>query len=124
MLREGYKHGFPPSAWEAAKEEARQAMIEVARRRGVIAYSDLVGKITSIHLEAHDPRLFHLLGEVSTEEDAAKRGMLTVVVVHKSGDYMPGPGYFELAEELGRDTSDPDACWISELKRVHKTWAR
>lgn len=124
MLREGYKHGFPPSAWEAGKEEARQAMIEVARRSGVIAYSDLVGKITSIYLEAHDPRLFHLLGEVSTEEDAAGRGMLTVVVVHKTGDYMPGPGYFELAQELGRDTDDLDACWITELKRVHKTWAR
>jgi len=34
------------------------------------------------------------------------RGMLSVIVVHKEGDMQPGPGFFELAGELGRDTSD------------------
>jgi molybdopterin synthase catalytic subunit len=65
----------------------------------------LVKKIKSIKLDAHDPRLFHMLGEISSEEDTAGRGMLTVVVVHKVGDMQPGPGFFELAKHLGRDTT-------------------
>ena len=123
MLREKLKHGFPQAAWETGKEEARQAMIETARRGGVIAYSDLVKRIEGVRLEAHDVRLAHMLGEISSEEDEADRGMLTVVVVHKSGDFRPGPGFFELAKRLGRDTADLDACWLAELRRVHETWA-
>jgi hypothetical protein len=67
--------------------------------------------------------LCDLLGEIAREEDDAGRGMLTVVVVHKTGDMQPGPGFFELAQELGRDTSDIDKCWIDELVRVFKVWA-
>ncbi len=44
MLRKGFKHGFSENQWSAAKEEARQAMIAVARSKNVIAYSDLVRK--------------------------------------------------------------------------------
>ena len=36
----------------------------------------------------------------------AGRGMLSVIVVHKVGDMQPGPGFFQLAKKLGRDTSD------------------
>jgi hypothetical protein len=75
-------------------------------------------------LQPHDPRLFHLLGEISSEEDAAGRGMLTVIVVHKVGDMQPGPGFFELAKLLGRDTTDPLRCWVDELHRVHAVWAK
>jgi len=84
------KNTFKDENWETAKTEARETLIEVARRKGRIAYSELVQKIKSIHLEAHDPRLFHLLGEISSEEDGAGRGMLTAIVVHKSGDMQPG----------------------------------
>jgi hypothetical protein len=83
-----------------------------------------VARIQTIPLEARDPRLFHLLGEVSSEEDAAGRGMLSVIVVHKDGDMQPGPGFFDLARDLGRDTSDILVCWITELRRVHAQWSR
>ena len=59
-----------------------------------------------------------MLGEISTEENEAGRGMLTVVVVHKEGDMKPGPGFFELAQKLGRQVGDLDVFWISEFKRV------
>jgi hypothetical protein len=49
--------------------------------------------------------------------------MLSVVVVHRTGDMQPGPGFFELASDLGRDTSDILKCWIDELKRVHRAWS-
>jgi hypothetical protein len=49
--------------------------------------------------------------------------MLTVVVVHKVGDMQPGPGFFELAKMLGRDTGDILKCWVNELHRVHAVWS-
>ena len=98
-------------------------MIAVAQRRGVIAYSDLVGRITRCDLDARDPRLDHLLGEISSDEDDAGRGLLTVVVVHKSGDMKPGSGFFELARSRGRDTEDQERFWADELDRVHDTWS-
>jgi hypothetical protein len=65
-----------------------------------------------------------LLGQISSEEDAARRGMLTVVVIHKAGDMQPGPGFFELAKSLGRDIEDPMKFWIDELHRVFAVWSR
>ena len=123
MLRKEFAHGFVQVDWDAGKEEAREVMIERAKVRGMIPYSDLVEKITSVRLEAHDPRLFHLLGEISSDEDAAGRGMLTVVVVHKTGDMQPGPGFFDLANSLGRDTSNLLQCWVDELRRVYAYWS-
>src|SRR5882724_1845312 len=123
MLRDGMKHGFSHEEWAAGKQEARSIMIERAKLRGMVAYSDLVKQMHSVRLEPHDPRLFHLLGEISSEEDAAGRGMLTVVVVHKMGDMQPGPGFFELAKSLGRDTKNIEKCWVAELHRVHAAWS-
>ena len=117
MLREKLRHGFPEADWNAAKEEARAVMIERAKvRGGTIAYSDLVKNIASIKIEARDTRLFHMLGEISTEEDALGRGMPTVVVVHKH-DMQPGPGFFELAQSLGRNTKDKLKCWAAEPRQ-------
>jgi hypothetical protein len=103
--------------------EVKEILIERARLRGMIPYSELVRNIQSIEVEAHDQRLFHLLGEVSSEENAEDRGMLTVIVVHKDGDMQPGPGFFELAEQLGKDTSDILKCWVEELHKVHRYWS-
>jgi molybdopterin synthase catalytic subunit len=124
MLRgKGFNHGFPQSEWDAAKEEARQIMIGCAKSRRMIPYSDLVRQITSIRLEAHDGRLSHFLGEIASEEDDRGRGLLTVVVVHKSGDMQPGPGFFELAQSRGRNTANIVSCWVEELKRVFSYWS-
>jgi molybdopterin synthase catalytic subunit len=81
-----------------------------------------VEKVTEIDLEPNSYALAAMLGEISSEEDAAGRGMLSVIVVHKIGDMQPGPGFFDLAGELGRDTSDILKCWVEELKKVHRVW--
>ena len=124
MLREGFNHGFPDDLWNAAKEEARQAMIAVARRKSVISYSDLVGEITSCHLEPNGTPLAHMLGEISSEEDKVGRGLLTVVVVHKSGDMKPGSGFFRLARSRGRRVVDEEQFWIEELCDVYDTGSK
>lgn len=118
------KFGFSDEEWSAAKREATSIMVDRARRRGLVAYSQLAEVLKEISLEAHDPRLFGLLDEISTEEDGAGRGLLSVVVVHKDGDQRPGPGFFQLAKQRGRDTSDVVACWISELQKVYTYWSK
>ena len=123
MLRKGFKHGFSEDQWLAAKEEARKAMVAAARSKSTIVYSDLVQKITSCVLEPNGPHLAHMLGEISSEEDAEGRGLLTVVVVHKSGDMKPGSGFFQLAKSLGRSVVDEDQFWIDELRKVHDVWS-
>jgi len=115
--------GFTVQQWNEAKQEATQTLIERAKLRGMIPYSELVKHIKAVQLEAHDVRLDHLLGEISQTEDEAGRGMLSVIVVHKVGDMQPGRGFFELATKLGRDTSDLVTCWVRELKKVHATWS-
>lgn len=118
------RYGFTDEAWAAAKrEEAREALIARAKVRGMMPYSELVKYIGSFCFDAYDQRLFHLLGELSVEEDAAGRGMLSAIVVHKTGDMEPGPGFFELAARLGRKTSDKTKCWVEEIKRVYAHWS-
>lgn len=117
------KCGYDQQEWETAKAEMREALVKRAKLRGMIPYSELVEKITTIELEPNSFALAAMLGEVSTEEDAADRGMLSVIVVHKEGDMQPGPGFFELAGKLGRDTSDILKCWVEELKKVHRVWS-
>lgn len=117
------KYGYSLVDWNKAKEEMRQTLIKRAKVRGMMPYSELVAEVRTISLKPESYALAAMLGEISSEEDAAGRGMLTVIVVHKSGDMQPGPGFFELARELGRDTSDILRCWVDELKRVHAYWS-
>jgi len=117
------KYGFSLADWDRAKEEMKQILKERAKVRGMIPYSELVKNVKSITLEPDSYALATMLGEISSAEDAAGHEMLTVIVVHKLGDMQPGPGFFELAKELGRDTSDILKCWVEELKRVHAYWS-
>lgn len=96
-------------------------MIAVAIERRTVTYSQLLEKVTSISLDPQDLRVSFLLDEISREENAASRGMLTAVVVHKH-DYQPGEGFFKLATALGRNTSCRITFWIEELNAVHKFW--
>lgn len=123
MLRSASDFGISVQDWDSAKTEARAAMIERAKVRGMIPYSELVAQISAVRFEAHDQRLFHLLGEISVEENIAGRGMLSVVVVHKRGDMQPGPGFFILGQHLGYNTKDLLRFWIEQLKKVHAVWS-
>ncbi len=116
--------GYPPDQWSAAKDQARKVLIGVAKQQSTIAYSELVPHISAIPLDAYDVRLNTLLGQLSEDEDAAGRGMLSVLVVHKEGDQRPGPGFFEWAEQLGYKVTDADMFWIEMLKKVHAVWSK
>jgi hypothetical protein len=118
------KFGYSTKTWQAAKDEIKDVLVEHARRPQMIAYSGLVQKIRAIDLQARDPRLDELLRQVASEEHAQGRGMLTVLVVHKTGDLRPGRGFYECARALGLDTSDEDRLWVDQFNKVHASWAK
>ena len=120
----GNRWGFDSAAWEAAKREGKELLADYAKRRQMIPYSEFVRRIRSIQIEHDDPRLAHFLGEISSEESTAGRGMLTALVVHKRGDYQPGPGFFDLAQQLGHNVTDIEKFWIQEVKRIFAAWAK
>ncbi len=116
------KFGIPDKTWSEAKAEGKRIISSRARGGRTISYSDLAAELSTLTLDAHDVCLAHLLGDISTEENAARRGMLSVLVVHKSGDMRPGEGFFDLARQLGRDVSDENSCWVKELEFVFGIW--
>lgn len=116
-------YGFSDTTWRAAKQEMTRILTDRAKVRGMIPYSELVHQMKTISLTPDSFALAAMLGEVSESEDAAGRGMLSVIVVHKVGDMQPGPGFFKLASDLGRDTTDITKCWIDEIKKVYRYWS-
>lgn len=106
----------------------RIAIIERAKRERMITYSELLKKVKSLKLNIeeidHRSIMAEMLGEISLAEDKAGRGMLSALVVHKTGDREPGQGFFDYAEALGRDVSDKTECWIREVNRVHGYWSK
>ena len=117
------KYGFEDEAWERAKDEAREILIDVARREDTIAYSDLTSRIHAIVLDPHSYAMRAFLGEISSAEHEHGRGMLSAVVVYKYGEQMPGPGFFELARSLGFRVQDETVFWVEEVRRVYQAWA-
>jgi hypothetical protein len=117
------KYGFDEDKWMLAKEYAKTLLVDIARQKATIAYSILVAKISIISLDPHSYAMRAFLGEISTEEHEAGRGLLSVVVVYKHGEMMPGPGFFELAEKLGYNVRDQTEFWLSELRKVYDIWS-
>lgn len=112
--------------WVKAKEQVRTILAEIASQRTekTIYYSDLASKITAIKFHPNDHPFHGLLGQISEEEDAEGRGMLSVLVVSKSGEMVPGQGFFDLAESLGRDVSDKFKLWAREFEAVRAAHQR
>ncbi len=114
--------GFPLEVWEEAKEEARQILIQCARTEQTIAYSELVANTYTIRFEPQDPKLAEMLDQISSSEYAEGKGLLSVLVIHKGGDGMPGPGFFKLAKRLGMRVDDHLEFWVKEFQRVTCSW--
>ncbi len=81
-----------------------------------------MGEISALELRAKDDRLDSVLEQISRAEFGEGRGMLPVLVVHKTGDQMPGPGFFKLAQELKVTGEDKEAIWIRQFRYVTDCW--
>lgn len=109
--------GFKPDVWERAKREATCAIVRAGKKDELITYSDLASQIVSIHIEPHDFAMSRFLDEISKEEDAAGRGILTALVVLTDAR-VPGEGFWATARDTGRVFPDKWVFWAEEVKRV------
>jgi hypothetical protein len=114
-------YGYDVAIWEEAKAEAIREIGARAKQESTIYYSDLAKKIHSINFGPHDSSFHYLLFEVSKDEDAAGKGLLSALVVRKE-DGMPGQGFFDIARELGREVKDQTRFWTEEMQLVFAKW--
>lgn len=96
----------------------------VARRQEITTYS-AIAPLAGLDMDSPADRdeIRKILGKISTYEHQHGRPMLTAIVVHKH-DNIPGPGFFELARQLGRlrDGDDELVFFCHEVARVHAAW--
>ncbi|MDY0340136.1 MAG: hypothetical protein RBS17_02845 [Coriobacteriia bacterium] len=121
-MQEDTRYGFPFEAWEAAKAQANALLEQVARDRGTITYAEICRNVEAIELKPFSWAIMGFLNEICTEADAAHGIMLASLVV-RADTGMPGNGYFRNAARLGRDVSDPDGYWHSEVERIYDVFS-
>ncbi len=119
----GMVEGFAASDWIQAREIARNLLIQRARRPAAqtITYGELVTQLPIV-IEPDDPRLSKMLDEISRQEFAEGRGFLTVLVVHKWGDLMPGKGFFDMAADCGAAFTSRERFWAEAFNEVLSAW--
>ncbi len=106
--------------YQALKAEIRALMIEAARARQTITYSELCRELKTAHLHYHSTLLTKLLSEIGQVEVEAGRGVLPAVVVTKQ-THIPGGGYF--AGMDGVDADALEAMWRDDFDSVCDYWA-
>lgn len=100
-------------------------LISTAQHRGIITYQE-IAKLISLPLTGNymGRRIGEIAGEISTDEVQAERPMLSAILVNTTGK--PGPGFFGLARDLGRlssdERNDETKFWDSEVNLVYETW--
>jgi hypothetical protein len=78
------RFGKTEAAWLASIHQGIVSLIEVASARSDLSYTDFTRTITAIHFEPHSIMLNQLLDDISRQEAAAGRAMLSVIVRHKA----------------------------------------
>ncbi len=120
------KRGFVPIAeadWDAAKHEIRDILIELAKARQTITYSELTERLTSVSVHYHSYAFARLLIAACEDAYAAGEGRLCALVVTKHTG-IPGGGFFSYAAEQGEDIGDPQVYWQAVLDEVFDHWAK
>jgi hypothetical protein len=119
------KAGYTAADYAKAEDQILALMQERAEAKGFYYYGELAPLSKHVPFDAHDRDFWALLGRISEREDAAGRGMLSAIVVHKgaNGENIgPGDGFYTVAAQLGRNVSDRLRCWTDEFNRVHNCW--
>ena len=97
-------------------------LVTAAKYRGTVTYQE-VAQIMGLPLQGNhmSREVGWLIGEISEDELANGRPMLSAIVVANRGK--PSDGFFKWARKLGRLTSQEQwAFWESECKAVYSTW--
>lgn len=121
------RFNIPLDTWHRAVDELFELLVDVARRRGIVAYGDVVSQLRIVTLEPDSSAFHHMLGEVSARAFDEGAPLLSAVVVHKH-DGRPGGGFCDLARRLGFEVGDgsvaQDIFWAQQLQAVHAWWRR
>jgi hypothetical protein len=99
--------------------------VQAARAGQFVFYGELAEELgLDIDLLAHRVELQRVLDEISREELAAGRPLLSAICVQPS-DHLPGHGFLVLGEELGlTDPADDEVTFgIRQIKAVHAEWS-
>ena len=112
-----------------ARKAATDKLAELAGQRETINYkelSDWIKDETGELISYRSSQMDALLCDISKAENQAGRGMLSALVV-RSKQKTPGPGFYALATEIGKDTGTTDeekeAFWKQELNKVYEAHA-
>jgi len=110
--------GLEPAEWDEAKESLRQLVAGAAARRCTVTYGEAARVAFGGRFSARSGALMDLLGEVDTEEEAA-RGVIIASLVVRKDTGMPGDGYFAfVSDALGREVTDRAAFWKDQAEAV------
>jgi hypothetical protein len=88
-----------------------------------LTYSD-IAPLAELDMGRADHRnqIAKILDEISTEEHANGRPLLSAIVVH-SEDYLPGGGFFKMAKRLGAFNKGSQSDFhAEELTNVYAYW--
>lgn len=102
-------------------------LITAARYRGLTTYQ-AVAQLLGLPLTGSymGSQVGQVVGEISEDELAQGRPMLSALVVGVNGK--PGPGFYNWARELGRlhggQHEDEQSFWEREKEAVYETWKR
>jgi hypothetical protein len=97
-------------------------LILAAKYRGIIQYQE-IAQILGLPKSGNymGSMIGYILGEISDDEVANGRPMLSAIAVGVKG--LPGEGFYALARQLGRLKDDNNqAFWEKERQNVYKTW--
>jgi hypothetical protein len=104
------------------RTELRNILIQAARNREILTYSELCQRLSSVHVHPHSFVFTHLLRQVCEAEIERGSGMLCALVVSRTTG-IPGSGYFRTAAEQGRNGDDLVALWQADVESVFARWA-
>lgn len=106
------------------KEEVRDLLIQLARTRQIVTYSDFVMMLQTVHLHPHSFIFAHLLRQVCGEEEEKGSGVLCALVVSKATG-IPGAGYFRRGDvqDTEMDPDDLEGRWRADVEAVFARWA-
>lgn len=122
-MAEQSKYGHTVESWDKAKAELRDILISFAKLVKTTYYDDLIYRLSPvITFQKDDGGFFAMLAEISTAENEAGRGMLSVVAVNKDNG-KPADNFYALAKELGKDYKDREEFYINEFKYVCDYWS-
>ena len=119
----------PASDEDKARKAATDKLVELAGQREVITYknlSDWIEAGTGVRIQFSSSQMYAMLDAISRAENQAGRGMLSALVI-RAKQKTPGPGFYELAAELGKDTGateeEKKKFWEKELNNVYDSHA-